>query len=104
MVVGGDAYFDVAEFSGLGLDDLGYIFAGGVSRRLLVAGQAGGHDQRAVQVVMLFPDLTHLYVGISDGIGPVTRSPFCDVHGFQRILAGVPVNLTVLQGDTRNRF
>ena len=81
VIIGGDAYFDVSELTALGLDSFSDVFAGSSARGLLVAGQAGGHDQRTVQVVMFLPDLTHFYVCVADGIGPVTRCPLCDVLG-----------------------
>ena len=81
VIIGSDAYFNTSELTALGFDSFSDVFAGSSARGLLVAGQAGGHDQRTVQVVVFLPDLTHLYVGVTDGVGPVTRCPLCDVLG-----------------------
>ena len=104
VVVGSDAHFDVAQLTGLVLDRLGDVVTGGLGGRLLVAGQAGGQNQGAVELVVLFPDLTHLYVLVADTVRPVAGSPFRDVHGFQGIFPSVPVYLTGRQGDPRHRL
>ena len=104
MVVGGDADFNVTELASLGLDGLGYVFARGLSGGFLVASQAGGQNQRLVQAVVLLADLTHLNVLVADGVGPVARSPLRDVHGFQRIFPGVPVNFAAGERNPGHGF
>jgi len=104
VVVGGNAYFDVTQVPGPVLDGLGDVLTGGLSRRLLVAGEAGGENDGPVKLVVLFPNLTHLYVLVADTVRPVPRSPLGDVHGFERILSGIPINLAVLQRNPWYRF
>ena len=53
---------------------------------------------------MLLADLTHFGVEVAQGVRPVAGSPLGDVHGFQRIFAGVPVNFTAGHRDTRGGF
>ena len=45
-----------------------------------------------------------IYVAVAHSVGPVTRCPLGDVHGFQGVFLGVPVDFPVIQGDTRCGF
>ena len=104
VVVGGDAYFNIPQFAGLALDCLGNVLTGGLRRRFLLAGQAGGQNQRPVELVVLFADLPHFNVLVADGVGPVPGGPLGDVHGLQGIFPGIPVDFAVLQRNPGHRF
>ncbi|CAI8030719.1 hypothetical protein GBAR_LOCUS17422, partial [Geodia barretti] len=103
-VVIGDAYFQVTQLARLFLDRLGDVLAGCLGSGLHLGGGSGSHNQVAVELVMLLADLAHLSVKVAQSVRPVAGCPFRDVHGFQRIFAGVPVGLTVGHRNSGNSF
>ena len=103
-VESGDADFDEAEFAGLLLDGFGDVLAGGIGGGFEVAGQAGSHDEVAVELVVFLADFAHLGVLVAEGVGPVAGGALGDVHGFDGILAGVPVDFALVHGDAGSGF
>ena len=63
-----------------------------------------GHHQVAVQLVVLLADFAHLGVLVPQGIRPVPGRALRDVHGLNRVLAGVPVDLALVHGNAGNRL
>ena len=100
----GDADFDVTKLTGLLLNDFSNVFAIGFSRWLQLSGQAGCHNQVAVQLVVFLADLTHFGVLVAQGVRPVPGSALSDVHRLNRILARVPVNFALIHRDTWSRL
>ena len=81
-VEGGYSDFNETQLASLILDGLADVFTGGFSCRLQVSRGPGGHDQWAVQLLVLFANLTHFHVLVAHGIGPVPRGALGDVHAF----------------------
>ncbi|CAI8032709.1 hypothetical protein GBAR_LOCUS18467 [Geodia barretti] len=103
-VVRSNTCFQVTQLVGFVLDQLRDVLAGGLGRRLHFCGHPSGDDQAAVELVVLFADLTHFSVFVPKVVRPVAGCTLGVVNGLQGILPGIPVNFPVVNRNAGDGF